>query len=101
MPHHPERVPPKATRFDRRLTLFNFVMADEYITRLDDPAVSLASKQRIVEEICVCEGMIKRAQQAELRRALTDLHARMTENPALCQQIEDALATVEQVSFVD
>lgn len=101
MPNHPERVPPKETRFDRRPTLLNFITAEDYITCLDDPAVSFERKQRIVEEIAACEGMIKRAQQAELHRVLTMFDSRVKGNKDLKKQVQEALQKVDQVRFVD
>jgi hypothetical protein len=94
-------VPPKHPKEPKRPTIYNFITADDYITRLRDPSVPVPRKRQIVEELSVCDGLIKRAQQAELCHALADLREKSNGDGELRELIQEALLKIEQARFID
>lgn len=97
------RPEPKTRRTPTQTGMYNFITADEFITDLNKPDLPARRLHRILRELSASNGVIKRQQQADLRRVLESVQERV---PHDCEDelelmVKEALVKLDNARIID
>jgi hypothetical protein len=85
-------------QFPTKPKLYNFVTADEFIKDLNDFSLPLSRQAAIIQQIATSQGVIRKAQQEELRNALNYFCQTEAFNTSA---LDDALEQLEKATLID